>query len=133
MSKCLEQELSPYIGTISNRHVINSLGIASKLSTLNINHNDKFVSYDVKPLLTDVPVDSLLHFMKNAFSDSVFPINFNDLIELICLCVCKAKFSFENEFFEQKFALAMCNCVSPECSKLYMEFFEKYLLRTIIA
>ena len=70
--------------------------------------------------------------MKNEFSDSVFPINLDDFIELIRLCVCDAKFSFKEEFFEQKFGLAMGNCLSPVCSNLYMEFFEKYLLRTIL-
>ena len=78
----------------------------------------------------NVPVDSLLHFMENEFSDIVFSINLNDLIELIRLCVCKAKFSFEDEFFEQKFVLAMGNCLPPVCSNLKKEFFEKYLLKT---
>ena len=73
-----------------------------------------------------------LQFMKDEFSDGVFPINLDDFIELIRLCVCEAKFSFEDEFFEQKFDLAMGNCLSPVCSNLYMEFFEKYLLRTIL-
>ena len=58
--------------------------------------------------------------------------NLDDFIELIRLCVCEAKFSFEDEFFEQKFGLAMGNCLSPMCSNLYMELFEKYLLRTIL-
>ena len=40
--------------------------------------------------------------------------------------------SFEDELFEQKFGLAMGNCLSPLCSNLNMEFFEKYLLRTIL-
>ena len=75
-----------------------------------------FVSFNVKSLFSNVPVDSLLHFMKNEFSDSVFTINLNYLIELIRSCACKAKFSFENEFFEQKFGLAMGNCLSPVCS-----------------
>ena len=62
----------------------------------------------------------------------VFPINLDDLIELIRLCVCEAELSFEDEFFEQKFGLAMGNCLSPVCSNLYMKFFEKYLLRIIL-
>ena len=101
-----------------------------KLSTSNVNYNCKLVSFDVKSLFTNVPVDSLLHFMKNEFSDSVFPINLDDFIELIRLCACKAKFSFEGEFFSK-------NLVSQILSfsrvyNLYMEFFEKYLLRTIL-
>ena len=65
--------------------------------------------------------------MKNEFSDRVLPINLDDCIELIRLCECEAKFIFEDEFFEQKFGLAMGNCLSPVCSNLYIEFFEKYL------
>ena len=97
--------------------------IITNLSVLRSNHC----------LQNNVPVDSLLHFMKNEFSDSVFPINLDDFIELIRLFLCEAKFSFEDEFFEQKFGFAMGNCLSPVCSNLYMEFFEKYLIRTILA
>ena len=102
LSKWLAQQLSPYIGTISNSHIINSLDLVSKLSTLNVNYNYKLVSFDVKSLFTNVSVDSLLHFIQNEFSDDVFPINLDDFLELIRLSVCEAKFSFEDEFFEQK-------------------------------
>ena len=50
--KCLAQQLRPYIGTISNSHIINSLDLVSKLSTLNVNYNYKLVSFDVKSLFT---------------------------------------------------------------------------------
>ena len=102
VSKWLAQQLSSYIGTISNSHIINSLDLVSKLSTLNVKYNYNLVSFDVKSLFTNVPVDSLLHFMKNEFSDSVFPINLDDFIELIRLCACERKFSFEDEFFLAK-------------------------------
>ena len=93
LSKWHAQQLSPYIGTISNSHIINSLDLVSKLSTLNVNYNYKHVSFDVKSLFTNFPVDSLLHFMKDEFSDSVFPINLYDFVELIRLCVCEEMFS----------------------------------------
>ena len=70
LSKWLAQQLLiPYIGTISNSHIINNLDLVSKLSSLNVNYNYKLVSFDVESLFTNVPVYSLLHFMKDEFSD----------------------------------------------------------------
>ena len=48
LSKWLAHLLIPFIGTISNNHIINSLDLVSKLSTLNVNYNYKLVSFDVK-------------------------------------------------------------------------------------
>ena len=59
------------------------------------------VSFNVKSLFTNVPVDSLLHFMKNEFSDSVFAINLNYLIELIRSCACKAKLVLRMNFLSK--------------------------------
>ena len=74
----------------------------------------------------------LIDFMKDHFKECVFPVGLEDLLELIKLCVCDAKFCFNGKFYKQKFGLAMGNCLSPVCSNLYMEFFERNLLTKIL-
>ena len=62
------------------------------------------------------------------FSNYAFPIPLEDIIELLKLCLCNLNFTFNDEFYEQKFGCAMGNPVSPIVSNSYMEFFEKKLL-----
>ena len=47
------------------------------------------------------------------------------IVKLISLCVVNCKFTFNNEFYEQHFGMAMGNPLSPLLSGLYMEFFER--------
>ena len=61
------------------------------------------VEEKVKIHFTLVICSSFSLFPLPRYTDSVFPINLDDFIESIRLCVCEAKFSFEDEFFEQKF------------------------------
>ena len=93
-----------------------------------MNYEFKFVSFDVKSLFTNVPLTEFFNFLRDEFSNYPFPIPLEDIIDLLKLCLCNLNFTFNHEFYEQKFGCAMGNPVSPIVSNLYMEFFEKKLL-----
>ena len=48
------------------------------------------------------------------------------------MCIKDCNFSFNGEYYCQKFGMAMGNPLSPVLSNLYMEFFEKKLLANIL-
>ena len=60
------------------------------------------------------------------------PIEKNDFIELLKLCIKDCKFVFNGKYYSQKFGLAMGNPLSPVLSNLYMEFFETKFLINIL-
>lgn len=132
LSKWLANILTPFVGTISNSHIRNNVDLIDRLKNVNIDYSFKLVSFDVKSLFTVVPLLDLFEFMEDEFKEYVFPVSLSDLIELIKLCVCNSKFTFNDCFYEQKYGLAMGSCLSPVCSNLYMEFFEKNILSTIL-
>ena len=132
LSQWLSNILSPYVGTVFNAHIVNNVYLINKLKNITIDYPFTLVSFDVKSLFTNEPLEDLIDFMKDHFKECVFPVGLEDLLELIKLCVCDAKFCFNGKFYKQKFGLAMGNCLSPVCSNLYMEFFERNLLTTIL-
>ena len=65
LSKWLVKLLSPFVGTVSDSFVLNSEDLVSKLKSLQISYPYKLVSFDVKSLFTNVPVEDILNFLPN--------------------------------------------------------------------
>lgn len=132
LSKWLVKILSPLIGTISSSNIRNNTDLIEKLQSVSLPPDCKLVSFDVCSLFTKVPVDDVLSFLSEELENYSFQIHGDDIIELIKLCVTNCHFVFENNFYLQKFGLAMGNPLSPLLSNLYMEFFESRILKNIL-
>ena len=93
----------------------------------------KLVSLDVTSLFTNVPTDDVIDFISRKVDNREIslPIPKKPFIEFIKLCVDNNTFQYENNFFRQKFGIAMGSPLSPILANLYMEMFESELLPTI--
>ena len=67
------------------------------------------VSFDAKSLIINVSINYLLEYFKQDFRNYNFPIPLSCLLELVKFCVVNPKFTFDGNFFEQKFGIAMRN------------------------
>lgn len=131
LSKWLAKLLSPFVGTISNSFILNSVDLVNKLKSLHINYDYKLVSFDVKSLFTNVPIDDVLNFLPEVIGPEIEGIPVNKIIKLIKLCVEHTTFTFNGKFYSQRFGLPMGNCLSPVLSNIFMEYFETKLLSNI--
>ena len=134
LAKYLVDILNPLVGTISNANIKNNVDLINKLNSVQINSESRLVSFDVTSLFTKVPIDDLIEFLSETLENIQLDIPFSKktLIELIKLCVKECKFEFNGKFYSQNFGMAMGNPLSPVLSNLYMEFFEKKILSSII-
>ena len=83
LSQWLTNILSPYVGTVSNAHIVNNVDLINKLKNITIDYPFTLVSFDVKSLFTNMPLEDLIDFMKDHFKECVFPVGLEDLLELI--------------------------------------------------
>ena len=132
LSKYITKLLSPFLGTISGSHIINSLDLVEKLNKVSFNPNLRLISFDVCSLFTKVPIDSILEYLSNELINHDLPLPLSDIIALTKLCICDCKFTFNGEYYQQIFGMAMGNPLSPLLSNLYMEFFERQHLPAIV-
>ena len=134
MSKWLAGILSPFLGAFSSSHIIHSEDFLQKFNEANIPvHNIKLLSLDVESLFTKVPIEDVLNFLSEKlliYSDH-FPLPVGKIIKLIELCVSNNIFSFNGNFYKQKFGCSMGSPLSPVIANLYMEYFETVLLKDI--
>ena len=114
-------------------HLINSDDFVSNVR--DINFKDKvFVSFDVDSLFTNVPVEETLSFLRNHLQTNPLnlPFSIDIFLELIDLCVKKYLFYCNNRYYNHIRGISMGSCLSPILSNLYMEYFERDLLPSVV-
>ena len=101
---------------------------------LQVENEDKLISFDVKSLFTKVPIDLSLPIIDrrlredNTLSDrtTLDPLTITMLTEL---CLRTTSFQYGNEFFEQKDGAAMGCPLSPVVANIFKEVFENEALQ----
>ena len=132
LAKYLVKVLQPMVGSVSNSHVKNSHDLVLQLKDLNVNYEYILISFDVESLFTKVPVNDFIDFLKNELQNYELELPNDIIILLIELCIKNCYFSFNNKFYLQLLGMPMGNPLSALIANLYMEFFEKYILSTIL-
>ena len=125
--------LSPYLGTFSSAHLKNSLDFKNRLNSFAASNNldnTRLLSFDVVALFTSVPPNVVTNFISQKIQSGHIstPIPKNEFISLIELCVNNNVFQFGDNFYRQKFGVAMGSPLSPVLAGLLMEYFESELL-----
>ena len=95
----------------------------------------KMVSFDVRALFTNVPVDGAMAAASRALtnaSDEDLPVPKEDLLKLVSLCVSFNGFTFENNEYQQINGLAMGSPLSAVLACLYMETMEEDFYKNIV-
>ena len=93
------------------------------------------VSFDVKNLFTQVPIDEALRVTEEKFASDPSltertSIPAPQLVELVELCVRSSYFQFQDSFYEQVDGTAMGSPLSPVIANLYMESLEGTAIRS---
>ena len=100
---------------------------------LKLGEDEIMLSFDVKSLFTNVPVqeavDVILNILKEDESLEDRTVLTPDVIaELLRLCLNSTYFVYQGKYYEQKEGAAMGSPVSAVMANLYMEFFEELAL-----
>ena len=129
LAKWTAKELSKTLGKFSDAHIKKNTDLLTFLKQV-IPGNNKFISFDVKALFTNVPIDVTLDFLKRKLStiDINFDVDVNCLIELIELCLKNPCFQYNDKFYEQIYGMGMGNPLSPVLANIFMEHVESELL-----
>ena len=127
ISKKLATILSPLVG--KEFHIRNSQDFVDKLNHITIDDNEIMVSYDVKALFTSVPVHEVVHMIKSLLSrDRTLvertTVSVDNICDLLSLVLTNTYFSFNGNFYEQKFGTAMGSPVSPIVANIFMQDLE---------
>ena len=128
LAKSLARILTPLAGKTSS-FVKNSTDFAKHIREIQLEEEDRMISFDVVSLFTKVPVAGAIDAISallgkdNSFED-LTAIPARDICNLTELCLRSTYFQFQDRFFEQVDGAAMGSPLSPVVANLYMEAFE---------
>ena len=128
--------LSTFLGSFSAAHLKNTQDLKEKMNEFaaqNSTNRIKLLSMDVTALFTSVTKESVVQFLakKIASLELVVPLPCYQFISLKELCIDNNYFTFEGEFYIQKFCISMGSPLFSVLANLYMEYYETELLLQI--
>ena len=131
LTKWLASKLFPSLGKISDSHLQNSDDFVDRCRILNL--TGKLLSLDVDSLFTKVPVRETLNFLCRKLPDNSLdiPMEIDDFIDLIDLCITDNVFEYNGNYSVQKYGMSMGSPLSPVLCNIFMEYFETKLLPQI--
>ena len=123
---------TPLVGH-TDSFVKDSAHFVQILEGLKMSNNSLMVSFDIKSLFTNVPVDEALQVIRIGLEDddllvSRTMLSVDSIIELLTLCLKTTYFSYEDSLYQQTDGAAMGSPLSPIVANIYMEFFEQKAL-----
>ena len=129
--------LRPLVGK-TDHHIKNSLDLVQKLSLFKLEEDESLISFDVKSLFTNVPVEESVDIMKNRLEKDSTLSNRTNLSAaqvacLLHLCLTTTYFTYNGNFYTQVEGAAMGSPVSPIVANLFMEHFEERALDSVIS
>ena len=134
VAKMIAKILTPLIGH-TNSYIRDSAHFVEELKEWKVNEHDLMVSFDVKSLFTNVPInDVLVILMERLQLDETLvdrtamdPLSVCHLTEL---CLHSTYFAFQGQIYQQQKGTAMGSPLSPVVANIFMEDFETTALAT---
>ena len=115
--------------------VKNSAAFVKRIQDIHMTPQDQLVSFDIKNLFTEVPVEAALKVVEEKLTkDQTLRERANipvpQLVELTNLCLRSTYFQLGEEFYEQLDGAAMGSPLSPVIANLYLEHLEETALQS---
>jgi hypothetical protein len=100
---------------------------------INLQNEDYLVSFTIANVFINISVEEDLQVIRSRLNtDPSFPeqspLQVEDVMELLDICLTTTYFQFEGKFCQQKEGMAMGNSLSPVVSNKFMEQFEEIAL-----
>ena len=126
LARVLAKPLSKRLGAISGCHLSNSGDFKQRLSQVDM-AGKRMVSFDVTALFTNVPIGEALEAARVVVADMSeddLPLEKEQFLDLIRLCVEFSVFEFEGAEYRQKHGMAMGSPLSAVLACMFMEVLE---------
>ena len=124
VAKYLARVIGPLVGHTVH-HVKDSRHFAESMKAERLQEDESMISFNVKSLFTNVPVDEALEIAKRRLEDETLndrtPLDPPDVLRLLEMCLRTTYFSFRGVYYQQNDGAAMGSPMSPIIANLYME------------
>ena len=127
-SKELARILKPLVGK-SPHHICNNQDFIQHLKGITLGPDEVMVSYDVRALLTSVPIQPALEVLEKLLKEDQdlqkrTTMSTKHIMDLLEFCLRSTYFTHRGKFYKQVEGAALGSPISPIVANLFMENFE---------
>jgi hypothetical protein len=130
VARFMAKSLKDYLNLTNTYNTVNSHSLAQGISKLTINEHRKLVTYDIKDLYVNIPIDKTLHI-----TDFFLRINNNkatirsQILGLMQTTLAQNYFKFNEEFYQPQKDIAMGSPLSGLVAELFLQYFELHTVK----
>ena len=133
LAKYLAKLFSPL--NKSEYTVDNNVNFINNAKSKKVPTGHSFISFDMKPLFTNVPLDYTINIiLRRIYDDNELYTNISkkEMKEILLLCTKTAHFTFNNEIYQQCDGVAMGSPLGPVIAGIFMVELEKSLIPNLM-
>jgi hypothetical protein len=134
-AKHLVRILNKHFTLNNHNNVFNSTDLATDLTNLNINKNHKLITYDIKDLSVNIPIEETLTITKSRLLKINDTQTTKQTITLMRLVLSQNYFTFQNKVYQPEKGIYMGSTILSTITEIFLQYFEdiyiKHLLDTI--
>ena len=104
------------------------------MKTISIPSDHKLISFDVKSLFTNVPLDFTIDLiLKRIYEDNEIQTNIKkkDMKQVLRLCTKNVRFSYDGTIYQQCDGIAIGSPLGPALARIFMVHIERTLIPTL--
>ena len=134
LTKYLAKLLSPL--SKSEHTLGNNIEFINNIKSEKVPTDHSFISFDVKSLFMNVPLDYTINIILKAIYDDnelyTKNISEKEMKELLLLCTKNVHFTFNNKIYQQCDGVAMWSLLGPVITRIFMVELEKSLIPALM-
>ena len=133
LTKYLAKLLSPL--SKSEHTLGNNIEFINNKKSEKVPTDHSFISFDVKSLFMNVPLDYTINIiLKAIYDDNELYTNISEkeMKELLLLCTKNVHFTFNNKIYQQCDGVAMWSLLGPVITRIFMVELEKSLIPALM-
>jgi hypothetical protein len=130
IAKHLKNILTTTLDLQHTYNVVNSPTLASDLTQLKLQKNHVLVTYDIKDLYVNIPINEVVHIIKNSYRQD--KPTATQIARLTKEILAQNYFSFQNKIYHTNKGVAMGSPISSIIAEIFLQHYENVHIKQIL-
>jgi hypothetical protein len=132
IAKHLINILNKHLTLNNHYNVKNSTNLATDLTKLKLNENHKVITYDIKDLYVNIPIEETLTVTKSMLLKKNDAQTTLQIITLLDLILAQNYFSFQNKIYQPNKGVSMGSPISIVVAKIFLQHLEDAHIKQLL-
>jgi hypothetical protein len=133
IAKQLVRILNKHYTFNSHYNVFNSTNLVIDLTSLKINKNHILITYDIKDLSVNIPIEETLTITKSRRLKSYDTQTTQQIITLMRLVLSQNYFTFQNKVHQPEKGISMGPPIWSTIAEIFLQYFEDIHIKQLLA